>query len=256
MYWAGGEETYLNQPDVITSGRMVLGRYGGCTTAGARANEDAAFLRDDPAGHWEIAAVADGHAGAASSALAVRLLDGDELLPQILGRPTPDALAVLHAHLVTLFQAADTTSAAGETAVLVVARWNRYVYWLSVGDCLAYVLHPELSAFGQYALNQRSFYEWFGKVNSLRLDVPCFATGVHALRPGRSRITLATDGLLEFESSPYGDGARLYRVLATGDIGTKTAQLVQTVHDAQGKDSATVVSWDVHAGDSPMQPSS
>ncbi|SCL32581.1 hypothetical protein GA0074692_3351 [Micromonospora pallida] len=122
MRWAGGERAYLDQPDVVASGHMVLGRYGGRTVAGARQNEDAAFLRHAPAGHWEMAAVADGHAGADSSALAVRLLDGDPLLPQILGQPAPNPLAALHAHLVTRFQTADTSSIAGETAVLVAAR--------------------------------------------------------------------------------------------------------------------------------------
>jgi hypothetical protein len=41
-------------------------------------------------------------------------------------------------------------------------------------------------------------------------------------------------------------GLRRGRILANGDIVTKTAQLVQTIHDAQGRDSATVVACDGH----------
>lgn len=256
MLWAGAEYAFLDQPDVTTLDGMVLGRYGGRRDAGACKNEDAAFLRADPRGAWEIAAVADGHAGADSSALAVHLLEDDPELPAILGRPPGEALPALHTHLLGLFQAADTSALTGETAVLLAARRDRFVYWLSIGDCMLYVLNRELAARGQYALTQRSFYEWFGRVDSLRLEVPCHASGVHALRPGTSRIALITDGLLEFGERPYVDGARLHEELAGGDLPARAARLMQTVHSAHGADSATLLTWDAYAGETPIHPTS
>jgi serine/threonine protein phosphatase PrpC len=255
VQWAGGDEAFLDQPDVTSMHGMVLGRYGGRTDAGAGSNEDAAFARVGPGGLWEVAAVADGHAGADSSALAVRLLDDDPLLAEYLGLPARQALAALHAHLLSVFLAADTSGLTGETALLVAARRDRYVYWFSIGDCVLYVLHQQLAALGQYALNQRAFYEWFGRVDSLRLEVPSYASGVHALRPGRSRIALVTDGLLEFDDRPYSDAARLYDELAAGDLSAQAAHLMQAVHDAHGRDSATLVTWDAEAGETPIYPS-
>jgi hypothetical protein len=66
---------------------------------------------------------------------------------------------------------------------------------------------------------------------------------------------LVTDGLLEFGERPYSDGARLYEELANGDLPARAAHLMQTVHRAHGADSATLVTWDAHAGDTLIQPS-
>ena len=161
----------------------------------------------------------------------------------------------MHAHLLSLLQTAGTSRLTGETALLVAARRDRFVYWLNIDDCAFCVMHHQLAALGQYRLNQRSFYEWFGRADSLRLEVPCHASGVHVLRPGRSRIALATDGLWEFGDRPYSDAVRLYDDLADGDLLAQTAHLLKAVHDAHGADSATMVMWDAHAGDTPINPS-
>ena len=252
MRWAGAEDAFLDWPRTNAVGRLAFGRYGGRVDAGARKNEDAAFLLEGA--DWEFAVVADGHAGTDSSALAVALLESDVDLPKLLSLPAPQALPAVRTHLVELLQGADTSHLTGETAVLAVARKDRFVLWLSVGDCVAYALHPEVARLGQYALNQRSFFEWFGRVDSLRPDVPCYASGVHALRPGRTRIALVTDGLLEFGSGRYADGARLHADLYDGDLRDRVQKLMLAVHDGRGVDSATVVAWDVIAGDTPIQP--
>ncbi|GAB2641964.1 hypothetical protein GCM10009743_16320 [Kribbella swartbergensis] len=197
---------------------------------------------------WEFAAVADGHAGADSSALAVELLEGDPALPDLMELPVSSALSVVRTHLLQLFMDADTSQLQGETSVLAVARKDRYLLWLSIGDCVAYAVHPELTELGQYALNQRSFYEWFGRVDSLQLEVPCFASGVHALRPGRTRIALVTDGVLDV----CGD---LIAEFAEGAARGAVQHTMQAVHDGNGLDSATIVAWDVVAGPSPMHSS-
>ncbi|NUT22423.1 MAG: protein phosphatase 2C domain-containing protein [Hamadaea sp.] len=242
MRWAGADEAYLDEPSAVTAGRMVLGRYGGRTDAGADKNEDAALLLQGE--DWELAVVADGHGGADSAAFLIELLHDDPDLVDIMSRPAADALSVVRTHMVKRMRAAELDHLRGEAAVLLVARKDRYAVWLNVGDNLAFVLHPELARLGQRTLNQRSFYEWVGRVDSLRLDVPSHATGVHALRPGRTRIALVTDGVLDFFADPY-----------DGPLGTAVAQLMQRVHDGRGVDSATVVAWDVVAGETPMHPS-
>jgi hypothetical protein len=246
MRWAGADDAFLDRPTADAAGRMVLGRYCGRVDAGARKNEDAAFLLEGA--DWEFAAVADGHAGTDSSALAVSLLDSDPELPRLLERPAAQALPAVRTHLVELLLGADTSHLTGETAVLAVARKDRFLLWLSIGDCVAYALHPELARLDQHALNQRSFYEWFGRVDSLRLDVPCYASGVHALRPGRTRIALVTDGALEIDGDLH---AHLY----DGDLRGTVHRLMEAVHDGRGVDSASVVAWDVVAGGTLVQPS-
>jgi hypothetical protein len=223
VLWCGGDEPFLDEAVTVQVGRMAFGRYGGTGK-----NEDAALVRceDDS----EYAVVADGHAGADSSALAVRTLCAVE---------NP-------AGIVPALQAADTSGLTGETALLAVHRRGRFVHWLSVGDCVAYALHPDLAALGQYALNQRSFYEWFGRVDSLRLDVAAYASGVHALRPGRTRIVMLTDGALEcrrpFDPGTFYDGA----------VADRVGELMRAI---DGGDSATVVAWDVTAGPTALWPS-
>lgn len=105
-------------------------------------------------------AVADGHAGADSSALAVQLLEGDPELPGILGLRAGEALPALHAHMLDLFQAADTSWLAGDAAVLLAARRDRFVYWLSIGDCMLYVLNRELATSPGRSMRQRCTGRW------------------------------------------------------------------------------------------------
>jgi hypothetical protein len=253
MRWAGAEDAFLDRPAADAAGRMVLGRYGGRVEAGARKNEDAALLLEGA--DWEFAIVADAHAGGDSSALAVQLFDASSSLRTSMERPVAQALTSVRALVVEHLQGADTSRLTGESAVLAVARKGQFLLWLSVGDCVAHALHPELARLGQYALNRRSFFEWFGRVDSLRLDMPCYASGVHALRPGRTRIALVTDGLLEFGAREYGNGARLHAELHEGDLRDRVLRLMHAVHEGRGVDSATVVAWDVTADATTIQPS-
>ena len=250
MRWAGANEAFLDVPDATVVGRLTLGRYGGCTDAGAHENEDAAFLLEGP--DWELAAVADAHAGGDSSALAVELLERADL-PRILAEP--NGLRDMHALVIDQLRTADTSRLTGETSVLVVARKDNFVSWLAIGDCVAYALHPDLARLGQHALNRRAFFEWFGRVDTLRLDVPCYASGVHALRPGRTRIVLVTDGLLEFGEKRYSAAAHLHTDLYDVDLHAGVRRLMGAVHDGRGIDSATVVAWDVTSDGASIQPS-
>lgn len=74
---------------------------------------------------------------------------------------------------------------------------------MNVGDCVLYLFHPDYAKFDQYAVNQRSFFEWIGEVNSFSEPVPCYTTGIKRLRQGRNLILALTDGVLEFGNRPF-----------------------------------------------------
>lgn len=81
---------------------------------------------------------------------------------------TQKTFKILEEKILSMFQSSEFLSTCrnvkGETACLIVVRKDKYIWWFSVGDCILYLFHPELSALGQYQVNQRQFYEWIGQV--------------------------------------------------------------------------------------------
>ncbi len=76
--------------------------------------------------------------------------------------------------------------------------------------------YEELHKLGQYALNQRHFYEWIGNVNTFDLPVPCYSSGIRELRTGKNRIVMVTDGVLEWERR-YETPVNLYNAMNRND---------------------------------------
>jgi serine/threonine protein phosphatase PrpC len=253
--WLGDEDPHLDAPAVFECGRIVIGAYGGNTRAGANKNEDAAFVLTDAAGDWEFAMIADAHYSAESARMLVELMDREApAVRDILSdQPLQAMFRQLEDHFVELFTSPEVLSRAlnleGEASCLLCARCDRFLWWMSVGDCQIYLLHPELSRLGQYALNQRSFFEWIGFRNTFTRAVPCYASGVRELLPGRSVICLATDGLFEGDAEPLTTDESIYRAyMKTGSVDTsdplqETNGLLERVHQLQGRDSATIIVW-------------
>ena len=134
----------------------------------------------------------------------------------------------------------------GETACLIVARKDQYVWWFSVGDCVLYLFHEELAAMGQYQLNQRQFYEWIGEVNTFELDVPCYSVGIRELRTGKNRLFLTTDGLIECPNEPYADSASIYHCfLDTDEQESIIRSMLETIGNHHVRDSTTIITWNV-----------
>ena len=99
-----------------------------------------------------------------------------------------------------------------------------------------------------------------GRANSLTLDVPAYSTGTFELRQGLSRILLLTDGVLEFEGRPFESGAQLLATLGEPGSDPENDQsavrpILSAVQEANGRDSATIVAWDVDVERAPLQPS-
>lgn len=208
----------------------------------------------------------DAHGSAESAGLVLGAVEAEaKAIITALSGPVETAFTSLHQHLLALFQGPafrqQCAEVQGETACLICARTARFLWWVSIGDCLAYLFHPELARLGQFALNQRSFYEWIGRANSLGLPVPCCAGGVRELRGGLNRIVMTTDGLLECGSRPFEAPRNLYALFdpekegeqASVEAGVRAA--LARVQAEQGRDSATVIAWECRVEASGLQPS-
>jgi serine/threonine protein phosphatase PrpC len=251
---------------MVRCGGVVTGCYGGDTGAGAVRNEDGALVWCAADGSWEFAVLLDAHASGESAGLVLQAVEAEEgTITGALAEPIERAFLTLQTCLLRRFRSAafraQCRSVRGETACLICARKAQFLWWLSIGDCVVYLFHPDLARFGQFALNQRSFFEWIGQANTFDLPAPCYATGVRELRRGVNRVLMTTDGLLECGTRLFEDGRRLYDFFNAGVAGSKTAleagieaalSHVRTVH---GRDSATVIAWNCSVAQSGQQAS-
>jgi hypothetical protein len=257
--WIGDNDAHLDTPGVYACGHVLLGIYGGNTRAGAWKNEDAALILVDTANSWEFAVLVDAHHSAESAQLVLTTVESQTPgIKQILDQtPLNTVFRQLEDYLVQTFSSPDFRARArqvqGEASCLICGRKGRFIWWMSIGDCLVYLLHPQLAALGQFALNQRSFYEWVGLRNTFDLPVPCYASGVREMNDGRNVICMATDGLFEIETWPPARDTWLYRTYHSDpsgerlDLQARTRSLLDTVHQANGRDSATAIVWEYEA---------
>src|SRR5687767_6392421 len=240
---------HLDTPAVDICGDVVIGRYGGRTSAGANKNEDAALVWRDPDGNWEFATIIDAHYSAESAELLLEEIgDRFDSVTEVLRQPAQTAFASLHTLLLSMFLSPDfrarCSKVEGEASCLICARKDGFLWWLSIGDCVIYLLHDGLARLGQYALNQRSFYEWVGYRNTFDLDVPCYTSGVRQLGDGTNIIVMITDGLLECGRRPFEDPAQVYKTFTRGsNLAANVETALKKVHQERGKDSATVIAW-------------
>jgi hypothetical protein len=257
--WVGSKEPLLDTPTVATCGRVVIGRYGGHTGAGARYNEDGALAWCAADGGWEFALLLDAHYSAESAELVLAAMESErDAVAGLLGQGIGSALPGLQRHVLDLFGSPAIRAACrrveGEASCLICARKGNVLWWLAIGDCMAYHFHPWLAQFGGFALNARSFYEWVGHRNTFDLPVPCFTSGTRRLLEGENTILLLTDGLLECGSRPFEDPRRLYNVFALAgpsEAGLEQAarQALLRVERERGRDSATLLTWRVAVHD-------
>lgn len=261
--WSGGDETFLDAPHVAQCGHVAIGRYGGTSPVGAHKNEDAALVWVAPDASWTFAALLDAHGSSESADLVLgRVTEMESEVAQLLGNssggrpvsPLWELSALVTRHLSDESFRRACAAVRGETALLLCAQKGAYLWWLSVGDIPLYVFHPEFARLGQFALNQRMFFEWVGQVNTFALPVPCYTTGVRQLRPGMNRFLLTTDGLLECGTHPFENPATLYELFASPSInGRTTTDAVQDALDRvcveRGGDSASLIAWEVNLPD-------
>jgi hypothetical protein len=251
--WVGGELPLLDTPTILRSGRVVVGRYGGYRGAGAQSNEDGALVWCASDGEWEFAALLDAHFSDQSAKLVIGALEAErEPLTAILALPAPAALPALQQRILGLFTAqefrARCRQVEGEASCLLFARKGTYLWWLSIGDCVGYLLNEEQARMGQFAVNQRVFYEWVGQHNTFDLPVPSYSSGTLLLRSGSSTLLMATDGLFEWGSHVFANPVELYRLFAGQGSGTEHLEqaartALERVHTERARDSATLLAW-------------
>ena len=240
--WSGAQEAFLNEPSVAFCHDVVIGCYGGRTGAGAHKNEDAALVWRHPEEGWTFAAILDAHAGVESVEAVLGLVESrkPELL-NVLAQPVETAFGGVQKTLLDALSSPAFKETcrrmAGETALLACVQKGGFVWWLSVGDCVLYLLHPDLMKLGQYALNQRQFFEWVGRVNTFVLPAPAYTTGVRELRRGLNHLMLVTDGLLEFGARPFEEARALADIVLDHDAEEAVATLLARIHEGGGRDS-------------------
>src|SRR5690606_6276974 len=178
--WSGSEIQYIDEIKIDSCNHVLIGRYGGNSSAGAHKNEDGALVWTGP--DWELSMILDGHHSSESVDLVIQTIQKEwHHISEILSKPIKHVFSLLESHLLSVFQSSDFIHACenvkGETACLISVRKENYLWWFSIGDCVLYLFHEELHKLGQYAMNQRQFYEWIGFVNTFSLPVPCYTSG-------------------------------------------------------------------------------
>ena len=247
--WLGSDEMHLDRPVVDLCRDVIIGRYGGRVSAGANKNEDGALVWCAADGSWEFAVIVDAHYSSQSAELLLEEIGGQsDAVTKALSQPVLSAFSSLHGLLVSRFTSSEfrarCSKVEGEASCLICARKEGFLWWLSVGDCVVYLLHHDLARLGQYALNQRSFYEWVGNRNTFDLAVPCYTSGVRQLGAGANIVLMVTDGLLECGRRPFEDPAQFYKAFTkSSNLAANVEAALKKVHQERGKDSATVIAW-------------
>lgn len=250
--WIGNQAAYIDAPNIDRCGDMLIGAYGGASEGGAFKNEDAAYILCHPQRAWRFAALVDGHYTCDSDELIFTTLDGlRERIAAAMELPAGIAFESVRSLLIEAFSSPAfreaCTRVVGEASAFFCAQKGRFVFWLSVGDCLGFALHPELGGQGQFAMNQRHFYEWLGKSNIFDAEAPPFTSGVQELRTGLNSIVLVTDGLYEYPNSPFEDPTAIYGAMGPhpGALEMGVMRALRAVHTGRGRDSATIIAWQV-----------
>ncbi|QTD42113.1 protein phosphatase 2C domain-containing protein [Sporosarcina sp. Te-1] len=258
--WVGSRAHFVDTISIEPIGHISFGRFGGNSSAGQYKNEDGCLIWTNDTKDWEFAVLLDAHQSAESAELVInQMLKNKTKIQNILSLPTKECFRGLDEAIPYLFQEetfrADCQKVAGETACLIVSRKDKYLWWFSIGDCLAFLFHSELAKLGQYQINQRQFYEWVGRVNTFDQVVPCYSRGVRELRKGTNRILLTTDGLVEGPGESFSTPEDIYTVMENPPIQSGIMELLSTIRENSVRDSTTVICWDIDVSSDVARPS-
>lgn len=260
LSWAGSDKDFVDVLDVSLVGTVAVGRFGGNSSAGQYKNEDGCLVWVNESADWEFTMILDGHKTASSVQLVVDYFNKNkDEIQGVLMLPAGKALSRMDTFILDIFQDPDFMEACrrttGETACLIVIRKEKYLWWFSIGDCILHVFHPELIALGERQLNQRSFYEWVGEVNTFERSVPCYSTGKKELRQGESLIFMTTDGLTECPGVTFADPEAVEDALKGVIVSEGVRSLLEEVRRKGVRDSTTIISWSVQIEETATMPS-
>jgi len=259
--WVGSEKHFVDEINVHSLGHVVLGRLGGNSAPNRKVkNEDGCMVLLNKELDVEFVVVLDAHKTAESAELVVKTIQSIQLeIKQALTLATKDSFSTLHNLLLTKFESEQFKAACqnveGETACLIMLRKGKYFWWLSIGDCILLLHHPELAALNEYQQNHRSFYEWIGQVNTFDLEVPSYSTGIKELRKGQNHIFLTTDGLVECPNVNYDQPIEIFKPFQNQTNEQGVRYLLEDIKKNGVLDSTTILSWFVEIEEEGMQPS-
>jgi hypothetical protein len=258
--WVGSEKHFVDELDVSHVGHVTVGRFGGNSSAGQYKNEDGCLVWVCESGKWEFTMLLDGHKTAQSVELVIDHFNREKIqIQKVLMLPAGEALKKMDSIILDIFQAPDFMDACrkttGETACMIVIRKEKYLWWFSIGDCILHVFHPELAALGERQLNQRSFYEWVGEVNTFEMPVPCYSTGKKELRQGESQIFMTTDGLTECPGVAFEEPAAVEEKFKGSSDHEGVQILLEEVRVKGVRDSTTIIFWSVQIEETATLPS-
>lgn len=245
--WVGSVNPYLDEVFITEQQHVTIGCFGGSVSGGASKNEDGMFVLADGHAGWTFAVIVDAHHTAGSAELILRVLNG--VTNELVGICNSEAaFQQLEPFILSLFTSVEfkglCSNITGEASFLICYQRGAYLWWFSVGDCVAMLLHPDLARFKQYSLNQRQFFEWVGQANALDLPVLCYTTGRRQLRKGKNHLVLLTDGVFDTTDRYFEDHANLYRYLVNGNGATANlAAILDCLSNKGTKDSASILHW-------------
>ncbi|WP_144558133.1 protein phosphatase 2C domain-containing protein [Shouchella miscanthi] len=251
--WIGSQENFVDKPNILQINHIEVGRYGGNSNVGQYKNEDGCLVWVNEKEDWEFVILLDAHNTSESAEIILKQFKNESSqIKHLLSLPiTRQTFKSVEEKTLNMLQSEEFLSACqnvnGEAACLIVVRKDKYVWWFSVGDCILYLLHPELAALGQYQLNQRQFSEWIGQNNTFEQEVPCYSVGIKELRKGKSRIFLTTDGLIECPNEPYSNPINIYNTFfKSNDDECIVWSMLKNIQGNDVRDSTTIVSWKVN----------
>ncbi len=257
--WHGDINYYLDEVYVKTEGSVSYGCFGGARESGQYTNEDGLYILSKD-NEYVLSILLDSHTTNESARLVLDEIEKrEDKLKEYLELPLKESMTnigkLFHELIHDKSFIEKTKSVKGETAFLAVLQKDKYLWWLSVGDNSLYLLHPEYSELGQERLNQRVFYQWLGEKNSIDLDIPCFTQGTIELRKGNNTVVLLTDGVLECEGQLYDNPKEVYDVFTNHTNHASIEHILKNVQSVLGRDSATIISWNVDNKSDALRPS-
>ncbi|WP_171910664.1 protein phosphatase 2C domain-containing protein [Rossellomorea aquimaris] len=245
--WVGSYNNYVDEIFIQSINKVVIGQFGGNSSAGQYKNEDGCLVWCSP-GEWEFAAILDGHDSAESVELVLNTIESNqESIHEMINKQLPESFIDLQNFLMHTFLSDDfimqSSKVQGETACLFVLRKENFIWWFSIGDCILHIFHPELTALGEYQQNHRSFFEWVGNNSTYNKLVPSYSTGVKELRPGDNHIFLTTDGLTECPGKVYEAPERIQAEFCDASLEEGVYKLMNRIELNGVRDSTTIVTW-------------
>jgi len=250
--WVGSQESFVDKENIKYIDYVLVGRYGGNSNAGQYKNEDGCLIWVNKNEDWDFVIILDAHNTAESAEKVLELFENEKIQIKLLLslETTHKTFKKLKDKILSMFQSRDFLSTCrniqGETACLIVVRKDKYIWWFSVGDCILYLFHPELSKLGQYQINQRQFYEWIGQINTFEQEVPCYSVGIKELRRGTNRLFLTTDGLIECPNEPYLNPEKIYNTFINSNEEESIKTMLQKIKENNVRDSTTIITWKVN----------